>query len=172
MKRAKIYLLSLLVLSLPASSFAGETPKTLKETLGAEAAAMIFSAETVGSYRLGSMNVSPAVMPSFGAGKYVAGSPGPSLTPPQIKTLQGLLDKALPYRSDPISNCRFNPGVALQFFKGGKSLNLLFCFSCDEWAFENQGKMVYAQFGSDRKALVALAKNLFPQDSEIQQLKP
>lgn len=170
MKFSKWFLLGYLALGLSAPGFAAENAKTLQEILGTETAVVLSSPQTVNSYRLGTMNMSPMAMPTFGQGKYVAGGPGPSLTAAQTKKLQRLLNKPLPFRSEPKANCRFNPGVALQFVKDGKALTLLFCFSCDEWAFDQGGKMVYAQFGSDRKALVELAKALFPQDEEIQKL--
>ena len=144
---------------------------------------IIFHPETVMAYRLESMKMTPVSMQMNSAwthsymstgdpqefGSFREAHEGFRLNDSQISILTGAISDTGAYHSTLQTDCPFRPGVGLQFIKGGEIVKVLFCFSCDEWAFE-QGdqRLVYADMGNNRKKLLELAKNLFPHNREIQ----
>ncbi len=71
----------------------------------------------------------------------------------------------------PISSCVFVPGVAFELYAKEKVVQVLVCFSCDEWAFFLDGKKVQLSSYNARKDLLALVKPLFSKDAKIQALQ-
>ena len=68
------------------------------------------------------------------------------------------------------SDCLFRPGVAYRFNDGGKKVELLVCFSCNELRYYMDCHII----GESRfqpEELVDLTKKLFPGDKKIQSLK-
>jgi hypothetical protein len=94
------------------------------------------------------------------------------LTPEQIKTLAAILADPGTYRFDRAKGCEFLPGVALRTTAGKQPVVILICFGCDELGIYLGGKRVgHEDFDDARGKLVALAKQIFPKDEEIQKLK-
>lgn len=63
-------------------------------------------------------------------------------------------------------------GVCIQFTHDASEVNVLFCFSCDILAVYYQGKLVEGvDFDKIRPQLVAIVKQLFPEDRGIQALE-
>jgi hypothetical protein len=64
-------------------------------------------------------------------------------------------------------------GVRIRFDNDGSSLDVNLCFECSALVVVRDGHIVRAAFfdGGERK-LIALCKELFPNDPEIQALKP
>lgn len=99
---------------------------------------------------------------------------GPALSPAQIDDVRRLVFDAGSYVWESAKGCEFEPGVALRFYGGDpnlKPVDVLLCFSCDEWAFHNHGAEASEDFDPIRPALLALVKALFPDDPVIQGLK-
>lgn len=65
------------------------------------------------------------------------------------------------------------PGVAIRFIQGDKSVDILLCFQCYDLMVVNDASSQWRDFNSpeaERDALVKIAKALFPSDTEIQKL--
>lgn len=140
--------------------------------LGKQRAAAISRATRAESYRI----------EPWGGGQGVAGdlhghkitAQGPDLTQAQLTELRALVFDAGNYLFDSSKECEFEPGVAIRFYGGDPTLlpvDLLLCFSCDEWVFQNHGDSAHEDFDPARPALAALCKTLFPNDAAIQKLK-
>jgi hypothetical protein len=75
------------------------------------------------------------------------------------------------------STCLFNPGVAYRAWRGRECVEVIVCFHCTEMVIttkDEQGHPTHAahtQFAFTRAAFVALAKETFPSDKEIQSLQ-
>jgi hypothetical protein len=73
--------------------------------------------------------------------------------------------------------CLFDPGVIFRVWNGSQYLDLILCFQCNEFKFrltDESGKELRQggeDFDRSRAALLALAKEAFPNDREIQSLK-
>jgi RNA polymerase sigma factor (sigma-70 family) len=78
---------------------------------------------------------------------------------------------------DQAKGCKFQPGVGLRFWKGKEFADVILCYHCNELMISApdtaaQGvKTPYADFDPGQAALVKLAKELFPKDEVIQDLK-
>jgi hypothetical protein len=71
--------------------------------------------------------------------------------------------------------CAFEPGVAFRVWRGGGAVEVLVCFKCDDlWphVVGEPGTLQHEwlEFDAARPALVALAKEAFPDDPTIQAL--
>jgi hypothetical protein len=70
----------------------------------------------------------------------------------------------------------FWPGVAFRVWKGKQSIDVLVCFTCDNLycgpASERAGENISFAGSSMRRQLVELAKEAFPDDTEVQALEP
>jgi len=76
------------------------------------------------------------------------------------------------YRFDVAKACIFGPGVIVRFTKGDSRVEVLLCFSCKELAIYVDGKETgFEDFDGAKTELVALVKEIFPDDKEIQSLK-
>ena len=133
--------------------------------------AILSNPDTLLLFRLNSMNFSPMMMaPLELHGQRVSNSMG-ALS----DELKELVIQTFPhqkeFRTTIQTDCPFKPGVGLKFMQGKESLAILLCYSCEEWAFQRNGRMVYADLGGDKAALINFALKAFPYDEEIQQLK-
>jgi hypothetical protein len=110
-------------------------------------------------------------------GGYAATATGPEQGGQFASRASALLLDAGNFELDLAKGCKFDPGVALRFWKEKESAEIVFCFRCDELKVvapdpSEQGvKNPYADFGPGRAAFVKLAKEAFPDDKEIQGLK-
>jgi len=68
------------------------------------------------------------------------------------------------------SDCLFRPGVAFRFNDGGKNVELLVCFSCNELRYYMDCHIVGESYFQSEE-LVDLTRELFPDDKKIQSLK-
>ncbi len=64
----------------------------------------------------------------------------------------------------------FAPYFAFEFKNGNELLYLLVDISSDEWAISNKEKVLQESFTTNRKALVQLGNDIFPDDSYIQSI--
>jgi hypothetical protein len=73
-----------------------------------------------------------------------------------------------------MSACLFNPAVAFRFHQGGKAVQALVCFQCNELVFEEPGGRALSgkmRLSKGRSILLATAKLAFPKNRELQELK-
>ena len=96
---------------------------------------------------------------------------GPDLTADQVRELQSLIFDATNYEFDSAKGCEFMPGVVFRFEKGSDLVDVLLCFSCDEWAFLRNGNWKIEDNDRARSRLLALAKAAFPDDAVLAKLR-
>jgi hypothetical protein len=64
-------------------------------------------------------------------------------------------------------------GVKLSFFRGSDRVDVFFCFQCGDLAVTRDGKMFgVGDFYQAKRPFVQAAKTLFPDDAEIQAIRP
>ena len=95
---------------------------------------------------------------------------GPDLAPAQLDEFRRLALDAAHYDFERAKGCEFEPGVALRLRAGERTLEVLLCFSCDEWEFWLGDARVIEDFDAARPALVRLAQALFPDDAALRGL--
>jgi hypothetical protein len=99
------------------------------------------------------------------------------LSPQQIQIIQNLLGKPSSYHWGIGNNCIPDYGVLFNFRLQGHDVHVAFCFKCnligvfdgDDDSAEQIN--IKDQFDPMRSQLIALAKEIFPNDKEIQGLK-
>jgi hypothetical protein len=67
-------------------------------------------------------------------------------------------------------DCLFRPGVAFRFNNGGKNIELLVCFSCNELRYYMDCHIIGLSYFKS-KELLKLTKSFFPENKKIQSLK-
>ena len=74
-------------------------------------------------------------------------------------------------------SCEINPGVAFRAWRGRECVEVILCYHCHQMLVttkDAQGHMThsaYTEFYLNKPAFLALAKEAFPGDKEIQSLK-
>jgi hypothetical protein len=74
--------------------------------------------------------------------------------------------------------CMFDPGVAYRFWKDQEVVEVTVCFHCDDLMVlvkDGSGKMLHhsgSAFDDARAEMVALARQAFPGDDEVQSMSP
>lgn len=88
------------------------------------------------------------------------------------QSLARTLSRPSTYGWDFAKGCEFSPGVGIRFVGSSATMELLFCFSCDEFKIVRDGKTVgHEDTDGARTALVNIARKIFPDDKEIQNLR-
>lgn len=96
---------------------------------------------------------------------------------PQDGAFAGRLSQALATANDPstsfISSC-FDPGVGFRVWHGHEHADLFLCFTCSGLEITTQARAggIRADLGAARAPLLALSKEVFPQDTTLQAIKP
>ncbi len=98
-------------------------------------------------------------------------SVGPELTAGQIETLRGLIFDEANWQFDIAKACEFMPGVDYRFIRGDEHVDVLLCFSCDEWGFLHNGRTRIEDNDRARRVLLRLARESFPEDAALRDLK-
>ena len=95
-----------------------------------------------------------------------------TLAPDVVQQLVGILERPTTYSFDRAKGCIFDPGVQLHFVKGEQVVDVLLCFKCKELNVCHNGKRVGGEdFDNEEPRLVALVKQIFPQDQAILELQ-
>lgn len=103
---------------------------------------------------------------------YAIVAKGKLLTAEQVKRLQAVIFNAATYDFNVTKRCVFNPYVGFIFEAGGKQAHALFCFSCDEVSYGREGKQGNIEdFDPARKEILNLAREVFPKDVRLAQMK-
>jgi hypothetical protein len=99
------------------------------------------------------------------------------LTIEQGEELANILQDSRTYNFDSAKGCIFQPTVGLRIWRNNHSFEVILCFHCSELKVNGPDavKKEYASriedFDEARPKLVALVKQVFPDDVEIQALK-
>ncbi len=108
----------------------------------------------------------------FLAGYQAVGDPV-SLNPAQAARLAAMVQAPASF-NDTEPEAKMRPGVAYRFGTGADAVHMLVCFSCDKVAVIPPGKDAVGLSAHltqpARDVLLALAKELLPQDDAIQEL--
>ncbi len=140
-----------------------------REFLGEDRVQRLTSAETAAAWRVDGGFDAPRDGRALMSGFPVLGE-GPALTPAQRARLLGLVQDADSYLFDVAKACIFSPGVAVRFDGPAGPLDVLLCFSCDEWAFAlptadgERESWVVEDCDPARAELRAMARAWFPDD--------
>jgi hypothetical protein len=158
-----------------------EPPAKLAERYGDKTIAVLKGATKIEVFRLNSRDYVDPEKTKEGQDKrfggYAITAKGDDQGEKFAQKAVGLLFDAGNFELEKAKGCKFDPGVGLRFWKGKESAELLLCYKCDELKVvapdpKAQGvKIPYADFEPGRAAFVKLAKEIFPKDEEIQQLK-
>lgn len=149
----------------------------VRDFLGEDRVTRILSAESVAAWRVDgsfhgrSENPADVVQDArASASGFPIVREGPALTADQRARFTALVQDADSYLFDVEKGCIFAPGVAVRFDGPAGPLDVLLCFSCDEWAFalpsdaSAYGDRVIEDFDPVRADLRALAREWFPDD--------
>lgn len=145
------------------------TPELTKLYGGDAAIAAILNANSVQAYRL----PAPSEHRQLLADYKMAAGPIAVSQPLAARIRDVLLDHSV-YVWDAAKGCG-DPdyGVRIQFLSGSDEVNVLLCFHCDMLGVYHNGKNVDIEdFDYGREKLVAIVKEIFPEDKVIQSLKP
>jgi hypothetical protein len=148
------------------------------ENLSDSVLAILTGGEQVQVYRAsdsGGLRPDPAT--AIGS-DFVRGAGGAALGPAELEALRSVLYDEKSYRfAQDVSRCRFVPQVSFQARAGIDTVDALVSFSCNEVLFllgKPGGRWVpKGRFDVKpaRAKLLALVRQLFPQDREVQQLR-
>ena len=144
--------------------------KEVEEFLGPQIVDILQSAERVEALRVddGTGDLPPGVPR---AADYAIIKTGPDLTPAQTERLRALIFDGGNWDFEMAKACEFMPGVDFRVHSAGRRLDILLCFSCDEWAFWHGERMRYEDNDPARSALLRLAREAFPDDPALAELK-
>jgi hypothetical protein len=85
-------------------------------------------------------------------------------------TMSRILQNPARYSWDAVKSCTFQPGLVLRFTGKSSTTDVLVCFDCDQLDIQRDGEVVGAKdFGAT--SVLPIAKQLFPDDEQIQSLK-
>lgn len=147
----------------------GDPPSLrVAQFLGTERLAVLAGATRAESFRIESAAAPAAGAPVLRG--YPILRPGPDCTPAQLDEFRRLALDAGNYDFERAKGCEFMPGVGLRLHTGERTLDVLLCFSCDEWEFWLGDARVIEDFDPARPALLRLAQALFPDDAALQGL--
>lgn len=92
----------------------------------------------------------------------------------QVEQTREVLNSPRTYGFDVAKECIPNYGVRLRFGDEGEAMDLNLCFECKMLAVVRDGKIVGREedFDGGASKLTAICKELFPDDPEIQAIKP
>jgi len=75
------------------------------------------------------------------------------------------------YDWDSAKGCKFDPGVVVRFASRSTTIDVVFCFHCEELQIWRDGARVGGEdFDAASPSLAAIMKRIFPEDAEIQKL--
>lgn len=173
-----VALLSLLVSIMPPTARADQGRSSVSESLGVLTVKVLGEASRVETFRVGAA-VRPRrdgkMPPPAAVDQWLivaAGKPQGAVFAGRLRAL--LLDARM--YPDVRGRCLLEPGVAFRLWSGLQSVDVILCFHCDDALIvthDAQGKevhRVFTSFGALRRPLLALAKEAFPADPQINRL--
>jgi len=147
----------------------------MERMVGEETVAILVNAEQVETYRLDSMQILGRQNDKLGRlaiDRFAVTGKGTVQGPEFAKKMVAILLPDSSY-SEWSAKC-FWPGVAFRFKRGDEHVDVAICFKCDDVDIQpnlqnNKVGFQLADFTSGaRRALLALTKEAFPDDAEIQ----
>lgn len=142
----------------------------VREFLGPEIVDILETAERVESLRIddGTGEFGPGVPR---VSHYAVIATGPDLSAAQTERLRSLIFDGSNWDFHMAKACEFMPGVDFRVHSAGRQVDVLLCFSCDEWAFWHGDKMRYEDNDRARRSLLHLAREAFPDDPVLAGIK-
>ncbi|MBL8795634.1 MAG: hypothetical protein JNM56_17140 [Planctomycetia bacterium] len=150
-------------------------PIPAESALNTAAVAALANAERVEAFR-----VDPLSHDATTTDGRIEGYRITATAPAQGRTFAARLGQVLQdertYYTGPAKGCKFSPGVVFRAWSGGSAVSVVLCFECDQLRAttrDEQGWVVHearADCDPGRAALVRLAKEVFTEDAEIQDL--
>ena len=136
---------------------------------GEEGMAILVKPDKVEAYRLGKPT---GPHHSIDLKDYPTISPPVAISTADLETLQRLFTGRSSFRHY-YKACIPTYGVRLDFNRGNKELHILFCLECESLDCWLDGKLVGgADFDPVNADLVRIVKSIFPNDTDIQALRP
>jgi hypothetical protein len=87
------------------------------------------------------------------------------------RELAEILRNSDTYGWDFAKGCKFDPGVVIRFASRTSTIDVVFCFHCEELQIWRDGRPVGGEdFDAASRKLAAIMKRIFPEDREIQDL--
>lgn len=97
---------------------------------------------------------------------------GPALSDAQVIEVRSLIFDDDNWEFEIMKGCIFRPGVTFKFFtRDEKQVDLLLCFSCNQWGFVHNGKLLIEDNDRARTRLLKLVHELFPDDEALRKLR-
>jgi hypothetical protein len=149
-------------------------PRVLKLFGGQENLAPVLKPVAVEAFRVRSRQLRPSEQP-VAAENSIADWPilaGPIVVDPATRAeLIAMLPNPNTYEWEALVACKIEPGVGLRFTDRAGATEILLCFTCGQIAVVRGGEIVgHTDFGNGGGQFLAIAKRLFPDDAEIQEL--
>lgn len=151
-------------------SSCGATHSAVHDFLGADIARILETASRVETLRIDG-SLESRKLTGERVGDYPILGLGPELEPAQIETLRDALFDTANWQFDIAKACEFMPGVDYRFIAGGEQVDVLLCFSCDEWGFLYRDRLRIEDNDRARRKLLELARASFPKDEVLHALK-
>jgi len=138
---------------------------------GNDNVAAILESTNVNVYRV-ALDVDEEDVRQFGEtiDEYQIKGKGVRLTADQIRSLNQLLFDDESYGWDNGKFCDFNPGVRIQFDSMQPALQIWLCFECNQLVVIRGETYEGMDFDPMRPQLLAIVKQLFPADTDVQNL--
>jgi hypothetical protein len=138
---------------------------------GADGLRVVVSPEKVEAFRVGSPRTAKDdTADTIGGAAIISGPVAVDET--AARKLAEILNNHATYGWDFAKGCKFDPGIAIRFTGEATTIEVIFCFHCQELQVYREGKKVGGEdFDAASRPLTAIMKRLFPDDGEIQKLR-
>ena len=151
----------------------GVTTERVRGLLGEKAIAVLSEPDRVEIYRILGQERDDRPKPAAGVKRidgFAVIAQGRDRKPEWTARFAAVFFDENTYELDSAKGCELDPGVAVVLTRGEDVLEVVLCFSCDE--FRMSGVSDFGEdFDSARPVLVALVKEAFPDDPVVQGLK-
>ena len=125
--------------------------------LGSDIIEILKAPESIESYRVELHKTNRA----GSLGGYPVHQRGPALNARQITQISSLLLDEQSYLFDVVKKCLFLPEYAFKAVRGGKSVVILICFSCEELLFVYENREILEDFDRVTPKMRSLIEELF-----------
>jgi hypothetical protein len=147
-------------------------PKVVELFGGPDGYDVLINAARVDAFRV-SDGMPPSEADQNSPGGYAEIAGPVAISEASLGELKSRFADANSYLWDMAKACIFQPGVRFDFIRGDDRLQILVCFSCDELQAWHNGKRVGGEdIDRIRPVLLQVAQQAFPEDADIQALKP
>jgi hypothetical protein len=137
---------------------------------GPDGLAAVLNPTTIEAFRVNSVWLGLGEDQQIGGYRIVSGPV--QVGKPIAAELADILKDSRIYEWDWAGTCSFEPGVAVRFVGRESTVDVLFCFGCEELTIWRNGKHAGREdFYRARTRLAGIFRRVFPDDQTIQQLR-